>query len=218
MKSKKKSILIVLLSMLMVATIAVSWVFWNSGIFGNDEDGRFSVTIGTPGAINTVVDISDPNITNLRLVPTGVRYDSTTETTSIVFTVDVEWRPFYNLDAQDMEGEIGILTAAWVDLHIAPTYTAVLDPNNLLAGDSFFENYQDTRRVVRGLEGDALFEVAFVFPEGTDITTDDSVPVQITITMNRPANREQMNRVINRQAIFTINFAVETADDLLITP
>jgi len=199
MKNKKRTILIALLAMMMIATIAMSWVFWSAGIGGDDDDGLFNIRIGDAGQISTTLTAQDIAGTPGNLIPHDVTPRADDEVNSIRGVFEVTWAATNAADNSYMIGEASNLTAEVSSIEI---------------GGVNFEHLFNVSFDVVGAN-DINYVGGTPLGSGTDIygyIGASAVYVRVTITMNRPADRDEFLAVRNQIANFTFTFSVEDID------
>ena len=189
MKRNKKFV-VFLLVVVMFFTTAISYVFWTAGgLAPESQDQVLSVTIGEGNQVETEITLNSDMTAGQTLIPGDV-VPTGDETHEIIFTIDTFWGG----ETSELYGQTGVLDVM----------TTAIMINDL--------NFLD----VTGL-GDvqSLFNVQ-ISPEQEVIVanSDTPIPVEVTISMIQPRDREQFLQVSGETLSLNIQFAVTPDGEL----
>ncbi len=181
-----KKLIILGVAIAMVATTAISLAFWSSGISAAEQEKNLSVTIGTGKSVPTILSLDDVVNTTDALIPQNKTPDEG-ETTSYVFSIDVEWKADPESESgDDIDGAEGVLTGAC---------TAI--------GDDWLE--------ATGKDELPLFVVEFDEDSYEIFANGDPVTVTVTFKMNEPLDFDQYKLLEGQTLSITLEFEVTPA-------
>lgn len=195
MKTKfkiSKKLILMAVSVLMIATTAISFALWSTGIDGVDEqDGNLSVTIGEGGTVLTELNLSGLLTTGEILIPdvdTIVAKGSEVKEIEVNFTVT--WVASATQDETVNTEDIKLFTST-----LSVELDAVLNATDAPVRKTLFNVDIEIDSEDNAIKGD-----------GT------AVPVKITITMNEPADYDEYLSVAGQNLKFVFKFSVDGID------
>jgi len=197
--TKAKGLIILAVAVAMIATTAISLVFWSTGVSTPSEDHGRNITIGQGNSIDTMLtfDKADNADEGGRLVPLGVQ-NKPGEVSFLEFTIVVTWEPSLSGDNAGISDDI---------VHYVGNLT--VSTKEILIGTTNFAN-------ATGKDNQPLFIVTINVNNSGGTTSQirggSDTEVVIRVEMNQPRDREQYLEVANATAELWFTFAVSGTD------
>lgn len=197
MKSKSvKKFGIAALVTAIILTTAVTFVLWLTTISGNTQSGNGDITIGNGRTATTTVSLSEPDISEDKLIPLTVTpIDGESHTITIEF--DVSWIADED-PAGIVTGEDGILVVECLSVIAEGSEVELLEET--VAGDAplFLIN-------LGGDNDDGIYGIS---GNSADAQSIVSTTVTITVQLNEPDDLDQYLLIAGKNILITFGFEV----------